>query len=422
MHFHLLINTMKYILLFVVFACNWLYTTAQIKKTPTVQQPSKLPQTMPLPPYLKLVTPTSELYKKRVAAAPKPIQSRPGFNAASTNILVNGMDPESIVNYQEILKRNNQYNPGDTVPVALTFPDYPSTQYNQRYNRDASFRAVLPIRQNDGAYFFDISAPAPSNAVWTLRYRPNSSLSLLTTFQFVASGDQTCFFVSTQGDLLSLVPRAGQTPAVAMRKPTEPIKTRWYIYQHRCPNVWLWLYNAQYKVFLGRTLVGNRVAFVAVPAADVLNNRVPANVSTNWDLRLQNAIAGYVRSNFNYLPDRDGDGFADAFCGGEDCDDYDPSRYPGATEVCDPNGKDEDCDPVSIGYLDRDGDGYISNTCYHGTQAGEDCDDNNPAIKPGAMIYISETQVEVCGRGICVVESSMRAVRQPNGTAIVVPR
>lgn len=40
-------------------------------------------------------------------------------------------------------------------------------------------------------------------------------------------------------------------------------------------------------------------------------------------------------------PDADGDGFYDQACGGDDCDDGDPTVYPGAPELCD--GKDNDC-------------------------------------------------------------------------------
>ncbi len=40
-------------------------------------------------------------------------------------------------------------------------------------------------------------------------------------------------------------------------------------------------------------------------------------------------------------PDADGDGFADAACGGSDCNDDDPLTYPGALEVC--GGGDRNC-------------------------------------------------------------------------------
>jgi len=43
------------------------------------------------------------------------------------------------------------------------------------------------------------------------------------------------------------------------------------------------------------------------------------------------------------LRDRDGDGFGDASCGGDDCDDHDPASHPGAIERC-TGGHDEDCD------------------------------------------------------------------------------
>jgi hypothetical protein len=41
------------------------------------------------------------------------------------------------------------------------------------------------------------------------------------------------------------------------------------------------------------------------------------------------------------LLDKDGDGHAPIICGGDDCDDSDPTVYPGAPEICD--GKDNDC-------------------------------------------------------------------------------
>ncbi len=77
--------------------------------------------------------------------------------------------------------------------------------------------------------------------------------------------------------------------------------------------------------------------------------------------------------------DVDGDGVTGC---DNDCDDADDQRYPGASEICDTD--DEDCDSVTVGTRDADGDGYISAACCNGGVCGTDCDDAVPAIKPGA--------------------------------------
>ena len=46
---------------------------------------------------------------------------------------------------------------------------------------------------------------------------------------------------------------------------------------------------------------------------------------------------------WEYCWDSDDDGYADAICGGDDCDDNDPAAHPGAVEIC-TGGVDEDCD------------------------------------------------------------------------------
>jgi len=48
-------------------------------------------------------------------------------------------------------------------------------------------------------------------------------------------------------------------------------------------------------------------------------------------------------------PDGDGDGAIATACGGDDCDDSDPERFPGNTEICDADDRDEDCDPTTFG-------------------------------------------------------------------------
>jgi len=93
-------------------------------------------------------------------------------------------------------------------------------------------------------------------------------------------------------------------------------------------------------------------------------------------------------------PDADGDGVNAA---DGDCDDFDDTVYPGATEVCD--GVDQDCDGVAddgvltTWYLDTDGDGWGQDTtaveacdppsANHVDQGG-DCDEVDADVNPGA--------------------------------------
>ncbi len=72
--------------------------------------------------------------------------------------------------------------------------------------------------------------------------------------------------------------------------------------------------------------------------------------------------------------DNDGDGFGV----NEDCNDNDPAVYPGATDICG-DGIDQDCSGADLACpldVDDDGDGLTENQ--------GDCDDSNAAIYPGA--------------------------------------
>ena len=83
-------------------------------------------------------------------------------------------------------------------------------------------------------------------------------------------------------------------------------------------------------------------------------------------------------------PDMDGDGVDATECGGNDCDDTDADVFPGNPEVCDTEGKDEDCNPETVG-PDRDGDGFAPVTCCNGDNCGTDCDDFRRAAAPGGL-------------------------------------
>ncbi len=79
--------------------------------------------------------------------------------------------------------------------------------------------------------------------------------------------------------------------------------------------------------------------------------------------------------------DVDGDNHDAEACGGDDCDDTDPNRYPGNAEICDEDNRDEDCDPDTFGNRDVDADGSYDAECCNETEdgslnCGDDCDDS----------------------------------------------
>src|SRR5690606_27213938 len=80
--------------------------------------------------------------------------------------------------------------------------------------------------------------------------------------------------------------------------------------------------------------------------------------------------------------DADDDGSDSKACGGQDCDDADPNRFPGNPEVCDPDNRDEDCDPRTFGVRDLDGDGEPDAACCNGDNCGTDCDDTRAGVNP----------------------------------------
>jgi hypothetical protein len=85
------------------------------------------------------------------------------------------------------------------------------------------------------------------------------------------------------------------------------------------------------------------------------------------------------------IPDADGDGAVKP----ADCDDANPAVKPGVIDVLD-NGVDEDCSGADAVNLDRDADGFLRPT---------DCDDANRLINPGARDIPGNRVDEDCKDG-----------------------
>ena len=121
--------------------------------------------------------------------------------------------------------------------------------------------------------------------------------------------------------------------------------------------------------------------------------------------------------------DQDQDGVAAC----EDCDDTNAAAHPGATEVCDEVGTDEDCnglsddadpgvDPSSYPptYTDMDGDGYGTGAdlgacdAQGATRAG-DCDDASYIVHPGASENCQDTIDYNCDGSVGSVDQIGRA-------------
>lgn len=112
-------------------------------------------------------------------------------------------------------------------------------------------------------------------------------------------------------------------------------------------------------------------------ASPCIDAGTDAGVSDDIDGDIRQQGCGYdIGADETSCEDCDADYYPNSTCGGTDCDDSEPSIFPGAQEICD-NGDDDDCvggDELS----DDDGDGYVDEVC-----GGDDCDDEDGLINPG---------------------------------------
>lgn len=284
---------------------------------------------------------------------------------------------------------------------------------------------IVPMKKSDGYVFLTTLAMdhdgvnrAFLKSGWRVAHKSGD-----TGFQLIALAT---------GEALGVVGTKAGGFQVEMMPLSERARTQFYLIQGRCWNSPIHLYNSASDTILGVVLESGTCRFVA--------KACPSNIHEQWpggsalDFKTSKPYSSRDHLSFaRYLAtgpsDSDGDGHDAVECGGDDCDDDNPRRFPGNTEVCDLHGMDEDCNLDTFGTRDVDGDGHVDRGCFNRdpksgeiVSVGTDCNDNNPAIVPGAIIYISDSEIEVCGSGRERLPATQRAVRQPNGTAVVQAR
>jgi mono/diheme cytochrome c family protein len=113
---------------------------------------------------------------------------------------------------------------------------------------------------------------------------------------------------------------------------------------------------------------------------------IEAKVENAAHAKAEDEIEVMVDAGTPICLDGDGDGYADAGCGGNDCDDSDPTVYPGATEVCG-DGIDQDCSDGDLPCPPTPGDGPHGGLTWSGADTCLECHTAEAREVHGSVMY-----------------------------------